>query len=227
MQGLATVHVNLEDKFAESNANNVYACDHNRPERDLHEIGTRKQGELIIALLNCRSIRSEDKSREFSMFVREHNPDIILGTESWLSDDISDAEVFPKNYVTYRKDRSDRIGGGVFICVRDSIVSYKEDWNSDGKCEAVWCRLVDKNQKTYLVGCFYDAPSDCLSSLSEFLTVLDHRAQLHNSRVLVGGDFNLPDINWDCMLTKVGGRCQNKNDMLLSVLNRCGLEQMI
>ena len=161
------------------------------------------------------------------MFVREHNPDIILGTESWLSDDISDAEVFPKNYVTYRKDRSDRIGGGVFICVRDSIVSYKEDWNSDGKCEAVWCRLVDKNQKTYLVGCFYDAPSDCLSSLSEFLTVLDHRAQLHNSRVLVGGDFNLPDINWDCMLTKVGGRCQNKNDMLLSVLNTCGLEQMI
>ena len=61
------------------------------------------------------------------MFVREHNPDVILCTESWLSDDISDAEVFPPNYVAYRKDRGDRTGGGVFICVRDSIISYKED----------------------------------------------------------------------------------------------------
>ena len=132
--------------------NNVYACNHNRPEHSLHKTRARKQEELTLALLNCRSIRSEEKSREFNMFVREHNPDIILGTESWLSHDISDAEVFPKNYVTYRKDRSDRTGGGVFICVRDNIISYKEDWNSDGKCEAVWCRLEDKNQKKVLSG---------------------------------------------------------------------------
>ena len=207
--------------------NYAYVCNHNRPEQGLREIRVRNQGELILALLNCRSIRSVDKSREFNMFVREHNPDVILGTESWLSDDISDAEVFPPNYVAYRKDRGDRTGGGVFICVRDSIISYKEDWNSEGQCEAVWCRLVDEHNKTYLVGCFYDPPSDCLLSLSEFLTVLQDRAQPQNSRILVGGDFNLPDINWDCMMTKVGGRCKNKNDMLLDFLNNCGLEQLV
>ena len=63
----------------------------------------RNRRGLTLALLNCRSIRSEAKARDFVMFVREHNPDIILGTESWLSDDVSDAEIFPSDYVTYRR----------------------------------------------------------------------------------------------------------------------------
>ena len=61
---------------------------------------TNNHGILTIAILNCRSIRSETKVRDFKMFVREHSPDIIMGTESWLSNDISDAEVFPNGYVT-------------------------------------------------------------------------------------------------------------------------------
>ena len=165
------------------------------------------QGKLAIALLNCRSIRSESKTRDFKMFVKEHDPDVIMGTESWLSADICDAEVFLTNYVTYRKDRIDRAGGGVFICVRDNIISYKEDWN--------------------LLGCFYDPPSDCDMLLSEFLSVLEEKARLPSSRIIVGGDFNLPDINWDYMMTNNGGRCRSKSDRLLNVLNNCGLEQMV
>ena len=110
--------------------NDVHACNHqnNRLEQVLNDVvGTRKQRKLTLALINCRSIRSEEKSREFNIFLREHNPDVVLGTESWLSVDISDAEVFPQNYVTYRKDRNDQTEGGVFICVRDNITSYKED----------------------------------------------------------------------------------------------------
>ena len=131
--------------------NNIpHACNHenNRLEQVLNDgIGTRNQSKLTLTLLNCRSIRSEEKSREFKIFLREHNPDVVMGTESWLSADISDAEVFPQNYVTYRKDRKDKTGGGVFICVRDNITSFKEDWNSSGNCEAIWCRVVDKYQK--------------------------------------------------------------------------------
>ena len=187
----------------------------------------RNRRGLTLALLNCRSIRSEAKARDFVMFVREHNPDIILGTESWLSDDVSDAEIFPSDYVTYRKDRIDRSGGGVFISVRENINSYKEEWNSGGACEAVWCRIVDSYQKHYLFGCFYDPPSDCEESLSEFLAVLEEHVQLRTSRVVIGGDFNLPDIDWDKMLNVSGGRYHKKNEMLLNVINTCGLEQMI
>ena len=84
----------------------------------------RTNRDSSFVLLNCMSIRSENKAREFKLFVREHDPDVIMGTESWLTKDISDAEIFPHNYVTYRKDSCDRTGGGVFICIRESITSY-------------------------------------------------------------------------------------------------------
>ena len=63
-------------------------------------------------------------------------------------------------------------------------------------------------------------------ALSEFLSVLEERARLPSSRIIVGGDFNLPDINWDYM-TNTGRRCRSKSDMLISVMNSCGLEQMV
>ena len=91
----------------------------------------------------------------------------------------------------------------------------------------MWCRIVDKHQKAYVLGCFYDPTSDCNLSLAEFLAVLEERAQLHNSKILVGGDFNLPGINWGCMMTKAGARHQNKNEMLLNVLHNSGLEQVV
>jgi len=38
-------------------------------------------------------------------------PDIIFGTESWLSSTFHSNEIFPHNYNIYRKDREDGFGG--------------------------------------------------------------------------------------------------------------------
>ena len=43
-------------------------------------------------------------------------------TETWLSDQISDGEILPSNFVLYRSDRPSR-GGGVLIAVHESIYS--------------------------------------------------------------------------------------------------------
>ena len=188
---------------------------------------SRRKGDLSFALLNCRSIRSEAKARELKLFVREHDPDVLIGTESWLSNDINDAEIFPLNYVTYRKDRCDRTGGGVFISIRDNISSYKEDWNSEGDCEAIWCRITDEYKKHYIIGCFYDPPSDCELWLSELLSVLEEKTLSKSSRIIVGGDFNLPDIDWVNMISETGGRYRKKSDMLVNAMNSFGLEQMV
>ncbi|PNF14499.1 hypothetical protein B7P43_G16033 [Cryptotermes secundus] len=53
-------------------------------------------------------------------------PDIIIGTESWLREEISNAEVFRDEYTTFRRDRNSR-GGGVFICVKNYI-AWVELW---------------------------------------------------------------------------------------------------
>jgi hypothetical protein len=49
-----------------------------------------------------------------------YTPDVIIGTESWLREEISNADVFRDDYTTFRRDRNTQ-GGGVFICVKNYI----------------------------------------------------------------------------------------------------------
>jgi len=74
---------------------------------------------LVLLLVNCRSICN--KILEFWNLIDSYNPDVVIGTESWLSEEINNAEVFRDDYITFRRDRCSR-GGGVFICVKNYIV---------------------------------------------------------------------------------------------------------
>ena len=55
--------------------------------------------------------------------------DIIVGTESWLTPDITDSEIFPPDLTIFRKDRSQKTGGGVFIAVKYLILFAQENWS--------------------------------------------------------------------------------------------------
>ena len=44
-----------------------------------------------------------------------YNPDVIIGMESWLRDDIGNAEVCRGGITTFRRNRS--ASGGGFFCV--------------------------------------------------------------------------------------------------------------
>ena len=48
-------------------------------------------------------------------------PDIVIGTESWLTPEVNNSEIFPAGYNILRKDRvmgDKKSGGGVFLLVR-------------------------------------------------------------------------------------------------------------
>jgi len=82
---------------------------------------------LVILQVNCRSICN--KVLEFWNLIDTYNPDVIIGTESWLYQGINNAEVFRGDYMTFRRDRCSR-GGGVFICVKNYIVC-RELWKDE------------------------------------------------------------------------------------------------
>jgi len=52
--------------------------------------------------------------------VDTYNLNEIIGKESWLREEINNAEVFRDDCTTFRRDRRTR-GGGVFICVKNYI----------------------------------------------------------------------------------------------------------
>ena len=91
--------------------------------------------------INCDSLRSVEKHAELNCFVSHHNPHVILGQESRLSQDISSCEVFPKEFRAFCRDRV--MGSvAVFILVREDfshVVNAFPDHNKD--CESVLANL--------------------------------------------------------------------------------------
>jgi hypothetical protein len=67
-----------------------------------------RENSLVLLQVNCRSILN--KSLGFWNLVDSYNPDIIIGTESWLKEEVSNAEVFRDDYTTFRRDSNTKDG---------------------------------------------------------------------------------------------------------------------
>ena len=126
---------------------------------------------IIVAVVNCRSLRN--KIPEFHHLIHSTQCNVIIGTESWLTDDDSDAEVFPKSFSVYRKDRINRAGGGVFVAVKNSIVSQAENV-TETSVESVWCSIKCPKSKTILVCSYYRPPNSDIASILDFETQINH-----------------------------------------------------
>jgi len=57
---------------------------------------------LVLLQVNCRSIYN--KTLDFWNLIDTYNPDVVIGTESWLSEEISNEETFRDDYTTYRRE---------------------------------------------------------------------------------------------------------------------------
>ena len=67
---------------------------------------TQAEGkQLALLQVNCRNICNNNL--EFWNLTDIYNPDVVIGTESWLSEEINNAEVF-RDYITFRRDRISR-----------------------------------------------------------------------------------------------------------------------
>ena len=82
----------------------------------------------------------------------------MIGTESWLSEKINNAEVFRDDYITFRRDRCTR-GGGLFICVKNYI-DCRELW-TDEYFEVIAVEVKGRDPKfTWEIVGIYRAPNE-------------------------------------------------------------------
>jgi hypothetical protein len=58
---------------------------------------------LVLLQVNCRSTYHEPS--DFWNLTDIYNPGVLIGTESWFSEEINDAEVFMADYTTFRRDK--------------------------------------------------------------------------------------------------------------------------
>ena len=63
--------------------------------------------------------------------IETTKPDVIFGSETWLSSVVRSSEIFPANFNIYRHDRSDGYGGAL-IAVSYSLISSEIQLESPG-----------------------------------------------------------------------------------------------
>jgi len=102
----------------------------------------------LIGIVNFCGVANKVLELEITF----HKLSIVLGTELHLHAGIFDAEVFLSLFNVYRKDRNS-FGGGVFILVEKSVLSYHLGVNS--KIEDIWVCLHLSTGPPIIIGSFY------------------------------------------------------------------------
>lgn len=143
------------------------------------------------------NIRSVLKNREpLSAVIDSCSADVIVLTETWLSNKIRDSEILEckKKYKIYRYDRDVRSGGGVLIAVDSSIASSSVQVTSN--IEITWVTLELKDRKIVIGACYRPPSSDhsFVNNLHDVVNLISVR--FPKSPILLLGDFNYPSITW-------------------------------
>ena len=97
-------------------------------------------------------------------------------------------EIFPQNYNVYRNDRG-TLGEGVFVLVK-SLTSVEQ---TDGELE--WVKIKLLKNKDLLVGSLY-MPHREHQHLDQLKLSLE-RSEANKQNIILAGDFNCPNINWE------------------------------
>ena len=104
-----------------------------------------------------------------------------------------DSELIPSNYVAYRRDRN-RHGRGVMILLRNSnLARRRQDLETD--CEIVWVKCFLPKTRMVL-GAFYRPPNSGECDLQHLHNSIEGIPTNTSSLIVLGGDFNLPNIAW-------------------------------
>jgi hypothetical protein len=136
---------------------------------------------LVLLQIKCKSIHN--KTLNFLNLIDTYNPDVVIGTESWLSEGIKNAEVFRADYTTFRRDRHTR-GDGVFVCVKNNITCARP-W-----VDEVYEIIAVEVKGREILG-IYRAPKEDMRLLEKLAgrTRYMERTTKHS---IIGGDLSSP-----------------------------------
>ena len=134
------------------------------------------------------------KRVEFSNLLNDLKIDVVLATETWLGPDIFNSELLLHDYDVFRNDRNPQ-GGGVFIAVRKELCGEILPFSKD--LESIFVKINVKGRKSVILGSVYRPPKSpiefCNNTVNQIYELFD---KYKNAVFCLGGDFNLPDIDW-------------------------------
>ena len=126
--------------------------------------------------------------------IETYNPDIICGTETWLTKEHKDGELcigFLDKYDLFRRDRSDRQGGGGVLIAAKKDLQAQLQTQLETQCETIWISLSLHRANTLYIGWYYRPNAQDNTSCGALGESLS-RIPIH-SNIIIAGDFNYSD----------------------------------
>ena len=132
-------------------------------------------------------------------------PDILIITEVYpktgKSTDITEQELQIEHYNLYRSNVEEN-SRGVAIYVKDTVSSTLNlELTNHSFNENVWVNIQLNEKETFLIGGVYRSPQSSTENNDLLLDLLEKVKREKFSNVLILGDFNLPEINWELWTT--------------------------
>ena len=194
---------NYRYKRSRSNPVNLIPLKTSKQNFDLNAPSQKRFKRVLpnILYLNARSLFN--KIDELSVIINQQNADVIMVTETWLTDAIPDAALHISGFTIVRRDRSSRRGGGVAIYIRESLpFKIRPDCNNPDY-ECLWITLrpkwLPRKISKLALACVYLPPSMNTETIERFY---EYVCQCYDSlisespdtAITVTGDFN-PESN--------------------------------
>ncbi|CAH1276990.1 Hypp9451 [Branchiostoma lanceolatum] len=97
----------------------------------------------------------------------------------------------------------------------------------DRNCEIVWAKFKLRGKRGLLIGSYYRPHEGLEDSLKEMAESLRLACQSSNAIVVLGGDFNLPDLDWKERTLKPGSSYPNIHRQFVDIISDLGMEQIV
>ena len=155
--------------------------------------GNTSKSEIKCVCLNARSIIN--KKTELNIMVDDIKPHIVGITESWVNNDITNAELGLEGYVMFRKDRIGIRGGGVLLYIKDTIPAYEVQLQEEADGNET---MVQLSNRTYTS---YHWSSISLSQHNQTEQRKNSQAinEVSKGDCIIMGDFIHGNIKWDTL----------------------------
>ena len=180
---------------------------------------------LQCRLVNARSVCN--KLPEIHSILYSGGTDVVLITESWLSDSVTNGLLDPEHcFIITRCDRKNTVGGGECTLVSKKFNIVEVPVTTDFPlievtCADIFlgctrCRLLNVYRKPTC-----DA-SDSVKAMEQLISCLERFCQTKYP-CIIAGDLNCPLINWsDCSAPR-----GSIYDKFLSFVVRNGFSQLV
>ena len=179
-----------------------------------------------LRVINVNFQSMVGKRAETLELIDRLKPDILIGTETWLTSQVSDGELLTKDFQIFRKDRKHNHWGGVIIGVKSDLqCTVISELNTD--CELLWVKVLTKTHKPLYVGAFYRPDKTDITSLQKLEQSLRKAAEKKNAHILLAGDFNLPSWDWENMCFKPNPTFKESHQEFVDLIEDLGMQQMV